>query len=219
MFERLNRIWTSLNGINQKSTHATRVGKERNLLVVPTVSKTMSAAKYFTPSTANDPRSAWCDQCCQNTGPFQNRHQSSHPSTANVYQKQGKRSLLKCAGQTVVLSYQPMHHQPANSRLHSRNSFMSTSQPLMCKHAEVRVAKWQEQREAPESNLKKYDFHLGERLPSGDTLPCGAWRTATRVCSGQAATPAAKHSFYVGLPGEQNLYVWRGHNYAISAVL
>ena len=32
-----------------------------------------------------------------------------------------------------------------------------------------------------------------ERLPSGHTLPWRAWRTANRVRSGQAATPAAKH--------------------------
>ena len=32
-----------------------------------------------------------------------------------------------------------------------------------------------------------------EQLPSGDTLPWRTWRTANRVCSGQATTPAAKH--------------------------
>ena len=31
------------------------------------------------------------------------------------------------------------HHQPVKSRLHSRNSFVSTSQPLLCKPAEARA--------------------------------------------------------------------------------
>ena len=66
------------------------------------------------------------------------------------------------------------HHQPVKSRLHSRNSFVSTSQPLLCKPAEARVTKWQHQWEATQSNLKKYDIHPKEQLPSGDTLP---WRT------------------------------------------
>ena len=81
------------------------------------------------------------------------------------------------------------HHQPVKSRLHSRNSFVSTSQPLLCKPAEVRVTKW----EATQSNLKKYDIHPKEQVPSGDTLPWRTWRTANRVRSGQAATPAAEH--------------------------
>ena len=33
------------------------------------------------------------------------------------------------------------HHQPANSRLHSRNTFISTSHPLLCKPTEVRASK------------------------------------------------------------------------------
>ena len=85
------------------------------------------------------------------------------------------------------------HHQPVKSRLHSRNSFVSTSQPLLCKPAEARVAKWQEQWEATESNLKLYDVHPKEQLPSGHTLPWRTWRTANRVRSGHAAAPAAKH--------------------------
>ena len=44
-----------------------------------------------------------------------------------------------------------------------------------------------------QSILKKYDIHPKEQLPSGDTLPWRTWRTANRVRSGQAATPAAKH--------------------------
>ena len=85
------------------------------------------------------------------------------------------------------------HHQPVKSRLHSRNSFVSTSQPLLCKPAEARIAKWQEQWEQTDSNLKRYNIDPKERLPSGHTLPWRAWRTSNRVRSGQAATPAAKH--------------------------
>ena len=85
------------------------------------------------------------------------------------------------------------HHQPLKSRLHSRNSFISTSQPLMCKPAEARVAKWQEQWEQTDINLKRYNIHPKERLPSGHTLPWCVWRPSNRVRSGQAATPAAKH--------------------------
>ena len=99
------------------------------------------------------------------------------------------------------------HHQPVKSRLHSHNSFISTSQPLLCKGTEARVTKWQNQWEATQSNLKKYDIHPKEQLPSGDTLPWRTWRTANRVRSGQAATPAAKHL----LPREQTLYVRRSH--------
>ena len=79
-------------------------------------------------------------------------------------------------------------HQPVKSRLRSRNSFNSTSQPLPCKPAEARVTKWQNQWEATQSNLKKYDIHPKEQLPSGDTLLWRTWRTANRVRSGQAAT-------------------------------
>ena len=85
------------------------------------------------------------------------------------------------------------HHQLVKSRLRSRNSFISTSQPLLCKPVEARVTKWQNQWEATQRNLKKYDIHPKEQLASGDTLPWRTWRTANRVRSGQAATPAAKH--------------------------
>ena len=85
------------------------------------------------------------------------------------------------------------HHQPVKSRLHSRNNLVSTSQALLCKPAEAHVTKWQNQWEATQSNLKKYDIHPKEQLPSGDTLPWRTWRTANRVRSGRAATPAAKH--------------------------
>ena len=46
------------------------------------------------------------------------------------------------------------HHQPVNSRLHSRNTFISTSHPLLCKPAEARASKWQEQWEQTDSNLR-----------------------------------------------------------------
>ena len=85
------------------------------------------------------------------------------------------------------------HHQPVSNHLHSRNILFSTSQPLMCKPAEARLAKSQEQQEATESNLKEYDIHSIERLPSGHTLPWRAWRTAKRVRSVQAATSAVRH--------------------------
>ena len=101
------------------------------------------------------------------------------------------------------------HHQPEESPTLSGNTFISTSQPLLCKPTEARVAKWQEQWEQTDSNLKRYNIHPKERLPRGHTLPWRAWRTANRVCSGQAATPAAKHN--VGLPGRQKLYVRRSH--------
>ena len=65
------------------------------------------------------------------------------------------------------------HHQPVKSRLHSRNSFVSTSQPRLCKPSEARVANWQEQWEQTGSNLKRYNIHPKERLPSGHTL---SWR-------------------------------------------
>ena len=87
------------------------------------------------------------------------------------------------------------HHQPVKSHLHSRNGFVSTSHPLLCKPAEARVTKWQNHWEATQSILKKYDIHPKEQFPSDDPLPWRrpTWRTANRVRSGQAATPAAKH--------------------------
>ena len=97
-----------------------------------------------------------------------------------------QRSLPERAHQTTD---RPATQFPSR-RLHSHNSSVSTSQPLLCKPAEARVTSWQNQWEATQSNLKKYNINLKEQLPSGDTLP---WRTANRVRSGQAATPAAKH--------------------------
>ena len=80
------------------------------------------------------------------------------------------------------------HHKTVNCRLHSRNSFVSTPHPRLGKPAEACVAKWQEQSEAIDSRLTKYDIHPKERLPSGHTLPRRVWRTANRVRSGQPAT-------------------------------
>ena len=94
------------------------------------------------------------------------------------------------------------HHQPVNSRLNSRNTFISTSHPLLCKPAEARASKWQEQWEQTDSNQKRYNIHPKERLPRGHTLPWRAWRTANRVHVSET---------YVGLPGEQNMYVRRSH--------
>ena len=71
----------------------------------------------------------------------------------------------------MPMTYLYIHY---TSRLHSHNSFVLTSQPLLCKPAEARVAKWQEQWEATQSNLKTYDIHPKEQLPSGHTQP---WRT------------------------------------------
>ena len=111
-----------------------------------------------------------------------------HRPTGNTAQ----RPQPKRAHKTTYRSSTQHPSPPArvNSRLHSRNSFVSTSQPLLCKPAEARVVMWQEQWEATQSNLKTYDVHPKEQLPSGHTLP---WRTANRVRSGQAATPTVKH--------------------------
>ena len=87
------------------------------------------------------------------------------------------------------------HHQPVKSRLHSRNSFVSTSQPLLCKPAEARVTKWQNQWEATQSNLKKYDIHrvhggrptecARDRLPPRQRNICGATVRTNTVCAAQ----------------------------------
>ena len=93
------------------------------------------------------------------------------------------------------------HHQPAKSRLHSRNSFVSTSQPLLCKPAEARIAKWQESKEVQ---------HRPKR-----TTP--EWSHAAVACMadiqpsalGTGCHPGSETS--VGLPGQQKLYVRRSH--------
>ena len=100
------------------------------------------------------------------------------------------------------------HHQPVKSRLHSRHSFVSTTQPLLCKPAEARIAKWQEQWEQTDSNLKRYNIdpkkndsrvatrcrgvHGGhptecarDRLPPRQRNICGATGTAKTVCAAQ----------------------------------
>ena len=129
------------------------------------------------------------------------------PTGNKVQRTQPKRAHQKLTYQRHSLHH---HHQPVTSRLHSRNSFVSTSQPLLCKPAEACVAKWQEQWEATESNLKLCDVHPKEQLPSGHTLPWRAWRTANRVRSGQLGChPGSEAS--VGLPRERNMCVRRGH--------
>ena len=51
---------------------------------------------------------------------------------------------------------------------------------MLYKPAEARVTKWQEQLEASDSNLKKYDLHQKERLPGDHTMP---WRTRLTECA------------------------------------
>ena len=63
-------------------------------------------------------------------------------------------------------------HQPANSRLHSLTSFIATSQPLLYKPAEARVAKSQEQWETTDRNLKIYNIHPTERLQTRVVTSC-----------------------------------------------
>ena len=77
-------------------------------------------------------------------------------------------------------------HQPVKVRLHSRNSFASNSQPVLYTQAEAHVTKWQEQWEATQSNLKKYDVHPKEQLTSGHTRPWRTWRTANRMLNYRA---------------------------------
>ena len=85
--------------------------------------------------------------------------------------------------------------------LHTQTNYLICHHSMLDSHghnvrrkpAEARIAKWQEQWEQTDSNLKRYNINPKERLPSGHTLPWRAWRTSNRVRSGQAATPAAKH--------------------------
>ena len=79
-----------------------------------------------------------------------------------------------------------------NSCVHSHNSFVVLSQPLLCRPAEARVAQWHEQWEASDSNLNKSGICPinGSRMATHcRDKQC----MANRVRSGQAATPAAKH--------------------------
>ena len=126
---------------------------------------------------------------------------------ASAHRKYGAASTARTSAPNNSDQRHRIHHQQSvNSCLHSRNSFVSTSQPLLCKPTEACVAKWQEQWDATQSNRKKYDVHPKERLPSGHTLLLRTWRTSNRVRSGQAASVTS-----VGLPGEQNLCVLHGH--------
>ena len=100
--------------------------------------------------------------------------------------------------QLTVQRHSRHHPQPVKSRLHSCNSFVSTSRPLLCKPAEARVAKWQEQWEATQSNLKKYGQRNNsrvvthgrwpiecarDRLPPRQQSICGASGRAKPVCA------------------------------------
>ena len=53
---------------------------------------------------------------------------------------------------------------------HYHNSFISSSEPLVCIPTEARVAQGQARWKATDSNLKKYDIRPKERLPSGHIL-------------------------------------------------
>ena len=101
------------------------------------------------------------------------------------------------------------HHHPVKSRLHSRNTFVSTSQPLLCKPAEARIAKWQEQWEQTDSNPKMYNIDPKRTTPErshaagacmADIQPSALWT---------GCHPGSETS--VGLPGQQQLYVRRSH--------
>ena len=101
---------------------------------------------------------------------------------------------LQLAAETKLdITKSKRQRQRQHTYTQKHNCFIATFQPLLSKLAEVRVAKWQEHWEATESNLKKYDTHTKEQLPSGHTLPWRTWRKANRVRSGQAATPATNN--------------------------
>ena len=93
-------------------------GQERNLLVVPIVSKTMSEANYFTPSTENDHRSA----CCQ-----------KHPASIVSFNCEGlseeKEVLIveMCRTNSYVALCLQETHRTANSRQISINGYSVTS--------------------------------------------------------------------------------------------
>ena len=92
------------------------------------------------------------------------------------------------------------HHQPVNSRLHSRNSFILTSQPLLCKPAEAGVAKWQEQWEGTDSNL----WHPPKRTtPEWSHTAVGYMTDGQPSALGTCRHPSSETP--VGLPGEQTL--------------
>ena len=95
-----------------------------------------------------------------------------HRPTGNMAQRSQPERAHQTTDRPATQSLH--HHQPVKSRLHSRNSFVSTPQHLLCKPTEARVAAWQEEWEATQSNLKKYDIHPREELASGHTLP---WHT------------------------------------------
>jgi len=84
------------------------------------------------------------------------------------------------------------NHQPPASRLKSRKSFMTSTDPLMDSPPAARQRMWQNNWEKTESSLKTFSIEPGEHLPAGRNLPWRTWRTANRIRSGKAATPANK---------------------------
>ena len=64
---------------------------------------------------------------------------------------------------------------------HSRNSFISSSEPLVCMSAEARVGPpGQAHCKATDGNLKKYDTRPKERPPGGHTLSWQKCLTVTK---------------------------------------
>ena len=89
-----------------------------------------------------------------------------------------------------------------------RDSFVSTSQPLLCKPAEARVTKWQEQWEATQSNNR--NMTSTQKNNSRVVTHCrGIHGGRPTECARDRLPPRQRN--ICGLPGEQNLYVRRGH--------
>ena len=87
-------------------------------------------------------------------------------------------------------------HEPVKARLTSRKSFVTVS-PLTDPPETARINQWTDNwsDEDNKSNLKKFCLDPIETLPTGNKLPWRVWRTANRVRSGHAATPAAKYDW------------------------
>ena len=85
-------------------------------------------------------------------------------------------------------------HEPVSARLPSRKSFVRTVTPLNDTLKTVRRNKWigAWSENSNNSNLKNFNIDPTESLPLGYNLPWPVRRTANRIRSGHAATPAAK---------------------------
>ena len=102
------------------------------------------------------------------------------------------------------------NHQPVKSRLHSRNSFISTSQPLLCKPPEA-VSRSGHLRIVGTSRHQSKEI----QHPPKRTTP--EWSHAAVACTadgqpsalGTGCHPGSETS--VGLPRQQKLYVRRSH--------